>query len=141
MERDNETNLNVISSTEESFNDKKQIYYQYIGFGTITAIVNCFILFMLMRHKKLLTKCAFIFGLSLGDAIHGLSLMVNGSMQIIQINSNAFNGKVHPFVCMTTVTNLYVLGNQLRALIFILQSKDFWLSNFLSGTIVNGVMK
>lgn len=93
-------------------------YYQYIGFGSAAVLVNFLFIALLIFNPKLLKKCAFMFGLAIGDLLDGLSLLVAGILRIQRTNNNTIQLKVHPSVCMMEITPIFILGNQIPGIMF-----------------------
>lgn len=122
---------NTVSKTDfliSSLSLKLGVAYQYIGFGLTSIIFNVFILIVLVFNKNLLKKFAFIFGLTLSDAILGLAFFISGLSKSNHIKHKSNNDVVHPSVCMETYTQFYILGNQLSAAMYLLISIERFMS-------------
>lgn len=87
--------------------------YQYATFGSVSAFTNIFVLLVIASNKNKLKKFAFMFTLSIGDTISGLSLLLTGIIRIFRIHSNIVSNLVHPSFCMVTITQLHILGSLL----------------------------
>lgn len=98
--------------------EAQNISYQYIGFGSVDAMINVFISLVLAMNRNLLKKFAFIFGMAFGDTVSGLSLFINGLVRLIRINDDSVRNFVHPSECISLI-QFYVFGNQLLAAMFV----------------------
>lgn len=95
-------------------------YYEFTVDGSLTVTLNIFLLIILFSDKCLLKKSAFIFGLAIGDVLDGFSLLTSGLVRIKRANENTIDDLVHPSVCLTQITSLFVLSNQITGTMFLI---------------------
>lgn len=95
-------------------------HYVYIGFGGAALFGNLVIVLVYTRNFYLMKKSAFVIGLTFGDIVNGLALLVTGVMRIIYAKSGMSNFQVQPLYCLQSLTSLWLLGMQLPSVMMFL---------------------
>lgn len=88
-------------------------HYTYIGCGLSAVVANIVVVVVIFRSKLLLRKSAFAVGLSFGDIINGLALLITGFKRIQFVKQGIYSALVHPIECLKGFTTLWLIGTQI----------------------------
>lgn len=95
--------------------------FLYIPCATISCVCNCFIIFIIVRERKLLKKSSFHIGLSLGDLMDNLALLTEGIYKYVHSSHSRSYLIVHPSYCMTnSAVPVVLLGMQIPGAMYYL---------------------
>lgn len=92
----------------------------YIACGAAAALANIIVVFVLFRNKQLFIKSSFIAGLSVGDIINGLALLITGLNRTSYMTKGISSNPVHPLICLKGFTTLWLIGIQLPTVMMLL---------------------